>query len=138
MDLNKNYKTKSELLFLILNNYPDNDNYHQTTKETLVKLQEEYLYFVNITAQSKPGSFISKYVLSAQLPVIDADLRGKDQLNYLKSFALDKVDFTNDELIYSDVFTNKAIEYLSYYRNPQLPMELLEKEFEIAIDSISK
>ncbi|MBK7631802.1 MAG: TlpA family protein disulfide reductase [Ignavibacteriales bacterium] len=136
IELNKDYKTKSELLFLILNNYPDNDNYYQTTKETLAKLQEEYLYFVNITAQSKPSSFISKYVLSAQLPIIDADLRGKDQLNYLKLFALDKVDFTKDELIYSDVFTNKTIEYLSYYSNPQLPMELLEKGFQTAVDTI--
>lgn len=136
VDLNKNYKTKSELLFLILNNYPDNDSYHQTTKETLLKLQEEYLYFVNITTQSNPNSFISKYVLSAQLPIVDAGLSGKDQPNYLKSQALDKVDFLNGELIYSDVFTNKSIEYLSYYRNPQLPIELLEKEFEIAIDSI--
>lgn len=134
--LNKDYKTKTELLFLVLNNYPDNDSYYQTTKEALLKLQEEYLYFVNVTAQKKSGSFISKYIISAQLPIIDEDLRGKDQLNYLKSFALDKVDFTKDELIYSDVFTNKTIEYLSYYRNPQLPMELLEKEFEIAVDSI--
>lgn len=134
--LNKDYKTKSELLFLVLNNYPDNDAYYKITKETLLKLQEEYLYFVNITAQSKRGSFISEYVLSAQLPIIDASLTGKDQLSYLKSYSLDKVNFTNNELIYSDAFTNKTIEYLSYYRNPQLPMELLEKEFEIAIDTI--
>lgn len=31
--------------------------------------------------------------------------------------------------IFSDCFTNKTIEYLTYYRNPQLPKELLEKEF---------
>ena len=136
MELNQNYKIKSELLFLVLENYPDNDHYHQTTKETLLQLQEEYLFFVNITAQTNPGSFISKYISSAQLPVVDAVLNQKDHLNYLKSSVLDKVDFTNDELIYSDVFTNKSIEYLSYYRNPQFPMSLLEKEFQISVDSI--
>jgi thiol-disulfide isomerase/thioredoxin len=119
-----------------LNNYPDNNAYLQTTKETLLKLQEEYLYFINITAQSNPGSFISKYVLSAQLPITDSSLKGKDQLNYLKSFALDNVNFSDDVLIFSDAFTNKTIEYLSYYRNPQLPMGLLEKEFQTAVDSI--
>jgi thiol-disulfide isomerase/thioredoxin len=46
------------------------------------------------------------------------------------------VNFYDDGLIYSDAFTNKAIEYLTYYRNPQLPLELLEKEFESAIDTI--
>jgi peroxiredoxin len=36
----------------------------------------------------------------------------------------------------SDLFTGKAIEYLMYYRNPQLPKELLAKEFNSAVDSI--
>ena len=39
-------------------------------------------------------------------------------------------------MIHSDAFTNKTIEYLTYYRNPQLPLELLEKEFMSAVDSI--
>ena len=68
--------------------------------------------------------------------MLDAETPVDQQLNYLKSHALDKVHFSDDELIYSDAFTNKTIEYLSYYRNPQLPMGLLEKEFEAAIDTI--
>ena len=40
------------------------------------------------------------------------------------------------ELIYSDAFTNKTIEYLTYYRNPQLPKEFLEKEFMKAVDTL--
>mgnify|MGYP001161883489 FL=1 len=44
--------------------------------------------------------------------------------------------FNNDELINSDLFSNKSIEYLTYYRNPQLPKELLEKEFMVAVDTL--
>ena len=136
IEINKDYKTKTELLFLILSRYPDNDEYLITTKETLLKLQEEYLYFINVTAQSKPKSFIARYIGSAQLPVIDMEVSTAHHIKFLKTHSLDKVNFNDDALIYSDVFTNKSIEYLSYYRNPQLPMELLEKEFEAAIDSI--
>ena len=39
-------------------------------------------------------------------------------------------------MICSDAFTSKTIEYLKYYRNPQLPLELLENEFETVIDTI--
>lgn len=134
--LNKNYKTKTELLNLVLSRYPDNDDYLQITKEKLNQLQEEYLYFINVTAQSNPKSFIGRYVRSSQLPIINSEVPLDQQLFYLKRHSLDKVDFTDDELIYSDVFANKAIEYLSYFRNPQLPKESLEKEFEFAIDSI--
>jgi peroxiredoxin len=134
--LNKNYKTKTELLQLVLARYPETDSYYQTTKEKLVQTQEEYLYFINVTAQINSISFIARYVRSAQLPVVEAEIPFEEQLLYLKTHSLDNVNFNDDGLIYSDAFTNKSIEYLTYYRNPQLPLELLEKEFMAAVDSI--
>ena len=83
-----------------------------------------------------PNSFIARYVRSAQLPIIETDLPLDEQLTFLKTHTLYNVNFYDDGLIYSDAFTNKTIEYLTYYRNPQLPLELLEKEFMIAVDSI--
>ena len=76
------------------------------------------------------------YVKSAQLPIMDSNISNEKQLDYLKSHSLDNVDFNNALLINSDVFTNKSIEYLIYYRNPQLPKELLEKEFIKAVDTL--
>jgi len=134
--LNKDYKTKTELLQLILARYPNEDDYYKTTKEKLIQVQEDYLYFVNVTAQTNPTSFVAHYIRTAQLPVIDVEIPFEEQLPYLKSHALDNVNFNDDGLIYSDVFTNKTIEYLTYYRNPQLPIGLLEREFEAAIDTI--
>ncbi len=134
LKISKSYKTKTELLLLILARYPKEDNYYKTTKDRLTQLQNEYVEFVNVTAQKKPQSFIAKYIKSAQLPVVDNAVQ--QQQSYLKSHALDNVDFNNSSLINSDVFTNKTIEYLTYFRNPQLPLELLEKEFMVAVDSI--
>lgn len=134
--LNKTYKTKAELLQLILARYPKEDDYYQTTKEKLIQVQEDYLNFINITAQVNPNSFVARYVRSAQLPVFDIEIPFDKQLEFLKIHSLDNVNFYDDGLIYSDAFTNKSIEYLTYYRNPQLPMGLLEKEFEAAIDTI--
>ncbi|NWG29539.1 MAG: redoxin domain-containing protein [Ignavibacteriaceae bacterium] len=134
--LNNDYKTKTELLQIVLTNYPQADDYYQVTKEKLIQVQEEYLYFVDVTAQENPNSFVARYVRSTQLPVIDPEIPFNEQLTYLKTHALDNVNFSDDGLIYSDEFTNKTIEYLTYYRNPQLPLELLEKEFMSAVDSI--
>jgi peroxiredoxin len=134
--LNKAYKTKTELLQLILARYPKDDDYSQTTKTKQIQVQEDYLNFVNVTSQTNPKSFIARYVRSAQLPVMDSEIPFEKQLTFLKSHALDNVNFRDYDLIYSDAFTNKTIEYLTYYRNPQLPLELLEKEFNLAVDSI--
>ena len=134
--LNRDYKTKSELLQLILSRYPNNDDYYELTKQKLNELQYDYLKFVNMTSQEEPESFIARYIKSSQLPVISTDIKSEEQLGYLKKHSLDYVDFNDDELIYSDSFTNKSIEYLTYFRNPQLPLGMLEQEFQKAVDTL--
>ncbi|MHC1738327.1 MAG: TlpA family protein disulfide reductase [Ignavibacteriaceae bacterium] len=134
--LTKEYKTKTELLRLVISRYPPNDDYYQQTKKHLDRIQEDYLYFANVTAQKNEDLFIAKYIRSAHLPVIPLDLQPNKELEYLKAHALDNINFYTTELIYSDLFSARSIEFLTYYRNPQLPLELLEKEFNKAIDSI--
>ncbi len=134
--LNKKYKTKTELLQLVLARYPKDDEYYKLTKQRLQEIQNEYNEFVNVEAQKDSASFIARYIRSSQLPIIDTEIPAENQLAYLKAHALDNVNFNDSPLIYSDVFTNKSIEYLSYYRNPQFPKELLEKEFMKAVDTL--
>ncbi len=134
--LNKAFKTKTELLNVILQRYPKDDDYYETTLKKFEALKYEYSFFVNVTSQKEPESFIARYVRSSQLPLIDGTLSFEEQVKYLKSHALDNVDFNDDELTYSDCFSNKSIEYLMYYRNPQAPKGLLEKEFMRAVDTL--
>jgi len=134
--LTKEYKTKAELLQLMLARYPKGDDYYLTTQNKLKQIQNDYLKFVNKTSQSNPKLFISRYIKSSQLPAVGRSGSIEAQLEFLKLHALDNVDFDDAGLIYSDAFANKSIEYLTYYRNQQLPKGLLEQEFMKAIDSI--
>jgi len=136
LELNKSYKTKSELLHFLLSRYPSGDGFIDVTRQQLMKVQDDYLYFIHSTSAANQEKFISAYLRSSQLPVIDPTIPFNDHLPYLRSHALDYVDFKDERLIQSDAFANKAIEYLMYYRNPQLPMQLLEKEFMAAVDTI--
>lgn len=135
-NLNRAYKTKTELLQLILARYPKDDDYYSTTGQKLNQLQTEYVEFVNIESQKDPLSFISRYIRSSQLSVVDISVPMTEQLAYLRSSALDYVNFNDAELIYSNCFSNKSIEYLTYYRNPQLPKGILEQEFMSAVDTL--
>jgi peroxiredoxin len=134
--LNKSFKTKTELFQLFLARYPKDDSFYKAAQAKINQVQDEYLDFVNGTSQKDPDSFIAKYIRSAQLPVVNYNLPVDKQLAFLKEHALDNVNFKDVPLINSDVFTNKTIEYLTYYSNPQLPKELLEKEFTKAVDFI--
>ena len=134
--LNKQYKIKTDLLQLMLAKYPEDDDYYFMTRNKLLQMQKEYSSFVNKISQKNPKSFIARYIKTVQLPVIDINLPMDKQLAYLKAHTLDKVDYGDDDLIYSDAFANKSIEYLTLFRNPQLSKELLEKEFMSAVDTI--
>lgn len=133
---NKEYKTKSELLQLVLSRYPKSDPYYVTTQTTAATLQRAYSDFIESASKGKSRSFIARYIRSGQPAIVNFTQPPDKQLAYLKAHALDNVDFLDADLIHSDAFTSKSIEYLMYYRNPQLPKELLEKEFMVAIDTI--
>jgi len=134
--LNKAFKTKTDLLQLLLLRYPKEDNFYQSVQTKMSELQREYFEFVKVTSQKEANSFIARYIRSASLPSLDFNQTPEQQITFLKAHALDIINFDDSELIFSDVFTSKTIEYLTYYRNPQLPKELLEKEFMKAIDSV--
>lgn len=134
--LSRNYKSKSEILNFVLTRYPEKDSYYQSTINELTRVQSEYTEFVNFESQHNPRTFVARYIRSGQLPVVDVNLPLAAQTAWLKAHALDNVDFNDSRLINSDVFANKSIEYLTYYRNPRMPKELLEKEFMTAVDSL--
>jgi peroxiredoxin len=136
LKLNKQFKVKTDMLQFVLAKYPKDDEYYSTTKNKLAQLQQEYFHFVNVTAQKNPRSFIARYVKSVQLPAADTEIPVEKQLSYLKAHCLDKINFNDDDLINSDAFTNKSIEYLTLFRNPQLTKDALEKEFMSAVDTI--
>lgn len=132
--MNKLYKETAEVLQYVIFKYPAIDEFYFSALNKIETTQKNYSRFIE--ENSNGNSFISKYIKSAQLPQINYLLGREEQLRFLKSHSLDKIDFNDEDLINSDLFTNKSIEYLFYFSNPQLPKELLEKEFMSAVDSI--
>jgi peroxiredoxin len=136
LKLNVDFKTKSDLLLFLLKMYPKDDDFYSAVKAKLSSLQKEYSEFIESVSETRPGDFIEQYVRSARLSAADVNMPVENRLLYLKTHGLDSVDFSNSDLIFSDVFTNKVIEYLTLYRNPQLTKAELEKEFTAAVDSV--
>ena len=71
---NKEYKTKSELLTLIINEYPREEDYKKLTRQTLAQAQVEYMSFINTKAQFNRNSFIARYIKTAQYALINPDI----------------------------------------------------------------
>ncbi len=134
LKLNRNYQTKINLLNHLLNEFPAEEDSINMVRADLDKIQKVYYKFVDSTSQKKPDSFIARYIKSFQLPDVNFNLSIEKQTEFLKKHGLDKINFDDGELTFSDLYTKITAEYLSYYQNRQLPRNMLEADFTSASD----
>jgi thiol-disulfide isomerase/thioredoxin len=136
INLNKKFKIKIAQLQAVFDKYSKDNRYYISAKNELLQLQNQYFHFINITSQKNVKSFADRYIRSVQLPSADVNLSVEDQISYQKSHFLDNIDFDDDDLLYSDVFTIIPLKYLSLFRNPQLSKVLLSNEYLSAVDTL--
>ena len=117
--LNKNYKIINEKLQVVPAEY-----------------SKQYLQFVNITSQKNSQSFIARYINTVQLPVEDVNLSDEEQIAYQKAHFLDKINFNDDDLLYSDAFSNLSLRYITLFKNSEISRELLTKHLITSVDTI--
>jgi peroxiredoxin len=70
------------------------------------------------------------------LPELNPNFTLEEQTAYSKNHYLDNVDFNDDDLLFSDAFTNKLNEYLKYFKIPHLQKDLLDKDYMSVVDTI--
>ncbi|MDR3610364.1 MAG: TlpA disulfide reductase family protein [Ignavibacteriaceae bacterium] len=136
INLNKQYKIKTTQLLATLDKYQKDDKNSVSASNDLNQLKEQYFNFINITSQKNAKSFVARYIRSVQLPAVDVNLSVKDQVAYQKLHYLDNINFNDDDLLYSDAFNIKSLKFITLFRNPGLPKDLLVKEFISAADTL--
>ncbi len=133
----KTFEKRTALLKRVLAAFPDTSAYYSATLTELKNVRRNYeAYIAKITRNLPANSFVARYLRSAAKPPLPVALPLSEEIEYLKKHALDGVDFSDGDLIYSDLFTKKTIEYLGYYKNRKLSAEELVGNFRIAADTL--
>jgi peroxiredoxin len=83
-----------------------------------------------------PDAWASKIIALKRPLFYDPSLDDFGRREYTIEHYFDNIEFTDVELIRSNVYTNIAIEYMSLFSNPNLPQDKLEDEFIKAVDKI--
>ncbi|MBT3208726.1 MAG: redoxin domain-containing protein [Bacteroidetes bacterium] len=127
---------KLELLAPLVFYYPKSEKFYEATCSEFDNAQKALSKFVEKTAEKNSYTFAYLLISNFQKPYINPELSFEKSQEYLKSHFLDKLCFTDTFLIYSDLYANKILEYLSLYGNNKLSQEQLENEFIKAVDEI--
>jgi len=134
--LNSRYKTEKEKLQKAIAKYPTNNQHLIIIKKDFAFIQKKYLSFFKKFSFLKNNSLISHYIISVQEPQIKSGLNVKTKRQYLEEHFWDNVDFKDAELLNSDLFINKTIEYLKLLGEFHPTKSILEKKYKNAVDII--
>lgn len=130
------YRRKFDLLAPLNNYYPQSDTFFVSVRSKYITVQTEFLKYVDEIITTYPDSWATKIIRQKKPLYYEPVLDESGRRQYAVEHYFDNIDFTDVELIRSDIFTSVAIEYMSLYSNPNLSQAELEDEFIIAVDKI--
>lgn len=130
------YRRKFDLLSPLNDYYPRNDSFFQQAREKYILIQADFLVYIDSLLTNFPNTWSVKMIRQKKPLFYDPSLDEYGRREYVLQHYFDNVDFTDVELIRSNLFTTIAIEYMSLFSNPNLSQADLENEFIKAVDTI--
>ncbi|MFA8299737.1 MAG: peroxiredoxin family protein [Hyphomicrobiales bacterium] len=130
------FQLKSELVKTILEYYPPNDNYYNESLNQFVELNND---FVNMAIKEVAGFkklFVYQYIHSDLIPLIKYSPTYEEINKQFKESFLDNINFSDINLLHSNIFSSKTIQYLELYKTDGISDIQLENNYKIAIDSL--
>jgi peroxiredoxin len=128
---------KLELIEPVLNYYPDdNADFKESVRAEHQAVLQQLPGLVDSIRSKYPESFATLLILADYMPPPPESMQPDDQLQYLRAHFFDAVNFEDTTLLYSNVVSNKILQYLSLYQNNRLNKDQLEVEFIKAVDRI--
>ena len=121
-----------------LDYFQDKNDEINTTKSIAQynRLQKEHVELIQNTIQLNPDLYASKLIKMYQEPFLDGNLNRQERDQLFKSTFFNNLDFTDESLMNSDVYTKKVFKSLMSYAQRGLSREQQLLEFRNAIDVI--
>jgi thiol-disulfide isomerase/thioredoxin len=130
------YKNQGAALLPLFGIYSSTDTFFNALNTEFARMQKDYNEKLTHLASDVPGSFASAYIKMNLIPQVDPS-KGYDAMNsFLRAHFFDLTLFNDPRLIYSQAYTQKILEYLSFYRKPDLTQSEQEDLFIEAVDRI--
>lgn len=115
--------------------YGPNDTFYNHWRDEILRVQKAVTDSIVRITGLLPESFISSYASMYIEPVYDPE-SGVSYEEYMKVHYFDLIAMKDPELIYSQVFNQKVVTYLGFYRQANADQSEQEDQFILAIDHL--
>ena len=130
------YRMKFDLLSPLSDYYPRTDTFFQDVRAKYIGIQADIQIYLNARIEQYDDAWTTKIMKIKKPLFYDPSLDEFGRREYTINHYFDNIDFSDVELIRSNVYSSIAIEYMSLFSNPNLSQEQLENEFIKAVDKI--
>ena len=127
---------KLELLNPLTTYYPKEDNLYASIADKFDKVQSERDSIITGIMNDYPKSFVAEVVSFMRSPIIPSDLSEGEKMRYMQVHYFDKVNFSNPDILHTDILPTRLITYLSLFSNRAFNQQQLESAFKGAIDML--
>jgi hypothetical protein len=129
-------QNKMGLLDPVLNQYQPHDEFYKSTIEKYNVLQQEKNDLIQQIIKAHPGTYAAKMVSMHYTPFINAALPDQERRTYYKQHYFDQLDFSDESLMNSNVYTHSLIQYIKLNFEPGLSRPAQEEELKHAVDTM--
>ncbi|RLD54429.1 MAG: hypothetical protein DRJ05_14675, partial [Bacteroidetes bacterium] len=130
------YMRKFELLATPVDYYPKTDSFYFELEHQYVKTQKGFAGYIEEIIAANPDAWSTKLIKQRRPFFFAPELTEVGRREYTMEHFFDPIDFSDVELVRSNVYTTLAIDYISLYSNPNFNQEQLENAFIGAVDKI--
>jgi thiol-disulfide isomerase/thioredoxin len=130
------YNRKFDLLAPVIDYYPRKDSFFVVARQEYDIVQGQMIHWIDSTAEVNPEKWVARIIQQRKPIYFDPSLNEFGRREYAKAHFFDHVDFTDVDLIRSNVYSSMAIEYMSLFSNPNMNQDQLQDEFVKAVDKI--
>ncbi len=126
-----------DLLNPILNWYDKESEFYQLALKEFDEQQKAItLWMANQQNKGSKNSLALRYIHADLKPALPLELSLKEQQAYFKQHWFDGVDWYDNDLIHSDILTNKITEHLGLYADRNMDKAMLQLAFKYAVDQV--
>lgn len=136
--LRKHEELESRLqqVYPIVISYPKSTEFFNSAVNEFHKLQKEQRELVEGFSLEFPGTFASRMIMIYRTPFLEGTWTEMERVLYMREHFFEGLDFDDELLLNSNIYTKKIIDYLSLYRNPNMTQSEQEDLFIEAVDKV--
>ena len=130
------HNLKMTVLSQFLFYYPDKDNFYNRVNRQVKRKRNRFSNYTENLIKKNEKLLFSKIIKIHQTPRVKEELPENEVNNYIRENFFCNTDFNDTFLLRTPYLTEKALNYISLFKNPALMEEEQEELYIAAIDTI--